>query len=416
MRVIGNTLSARLMLLALHENEVACEWLAGPTVPPPSALALLPGPTLSLAQHSCKLWQQQAEKFQLPLLVPCAFYDLATTPGRCLKLKEEALLDALAGSAAHYTETPPYGVHPRLVLGARHQDVLPQLATELADVLDATLQSLGLYPQPLPESLSADWFQATPTVLTDMQLAAQHFPQLALQPTRQHQLTWALPQPLPAPVAPLLLLHRMPKGHTWLRLTATCFTLHYDGIADPRQHTLSPELDGPTVAALVQHATQLLPLLAKVAPQGPSVRVWGAHSTPDGLPLLGGLAPESPLWLLGGLGANDDLYAPALVEKLLELWRVEDYIESPLKPSRFAGYGAATTRHVPESLVFAEPVALPPRPAPEVHRQATQIAPEAEVKRATEVRMVGKEITSGAGATLRGRNEKPKLQTASIKT
>lgn len=415
MRVIGNTLAARLLLLELHRNEVACEWLVAPEPPLPlGALALLPGPTLSLAQHSRNLWQQWATTLVLPLLEPMAFHDLATTPGRAVKLQEEALLDALAGNAVHYTPSPPYGLHPRLVQGARGEAAAPQLANDIYVQLDAQLAQHGISPLPLPPEVSGAWLQSRPTTLTDMQLAYRHCPHLGLQPGRQHRLEWALPQPLPAPAAPMLLLHRMPRGHTWLWITTTTLALHYDGAADPRQHINSQQPDDVSVAALTQHALQLLPLLGKIGTAAPQINAWATYTTPDGLPLLGNLTQETDLWLLGGMGPMDDLYAPALVEKLLEIWRLDERLESPLEPSRFAAMGKLEQRPVPESLQFTEPAA-PVAAAPEIQRQATQIAPDVEVKRATEVRMVGKEITSGAGATMRGRNEKPKMQTSAVK-
>ena len=182
LRVIGNTLAARLLLLELGRNEVACQWFVGQTTSPPlSALALLPGPTLSLAQHSRNLWQQQATQLNLPLIQPQGFYDLATTPGRATKLHEEALLDALAGEAMHYTATPPYGVHPRLVQGARGHEAAPQLASNIYPLLDGLLAEQNITPQPLPPEMSASWLEAVPTTLTEMAIVAPHLPRVAFR-------------------------------------------------------------------------------------------------------------------------------------------------------------------------------------------------------------------------------------------
>lgn len=409
MRVIGDTLTARLLLRDLLRHEVAVEWLvpAAPRLPLAGDLTLLPGPTLSLAQHSRNRWQALAQEYTFPVLEPLLFYDLATTPGRSLKLREEALLDALAGEACEYVAGTPEGMHPRLVQGARRLPQAPHLAATLVTDLTADLAAAGVQPQPLPTTADEAWLLATPTTLTDMALAAQWLPQLYLQPYRVHCLTWELPQPLPLPKAPVLLLHRMPRGHTWLHLTATQLAVWYDGVADARQNTADTVPDAPTVAALTQHAGQLLPLFARLVKNLPLVQTYTAYGLADNLPLMGALGAESPLWLVGGMGVREALYAPALVERLLELWRVDEHVESLLLPGRFAHIGPQA-RQVPESLVFTEPTPVAPA-EPVVTRPTTQLAPEVEVKRATEVRMVGKEVVSGGSAMLVSKSDKPKV-------
>jgi hypothetical protein len=409
MRVIGNTLTARLLLQDLLANEVAVEWYGPPEAPAALALdlTLLPGPTLSLAQHSRNRWQALAQELPFPVLNSLTMLDLATTPGRAVKLREEALLDALAGEPCEYLDTTPSGFHPRLVQGARRLAPAPQVAETLWADLTAQLAAAGVPLQPLPTEADEAWLLNAPTTLTDMALAARWLPQLYLQPLRVHRLQWPLPQPLPLPEAPLLAVHRMPRGHTWLHLTAQQLTLWYDGLNDPRQRTAEAAADDATVVALAQHAAQVLPLLGRLAAPTPAVaQATTVFVLADGLPLVGPLAVDSPLWLLGGMGVREALYAPALVERLLELWRVEEYVQSPLLPARFAHVGPQALR-VPESLMFTEPT--PAAPAePTVVRPAAQMAPETEVKRATEVRMVGKEVVSGGGTMLLAKPDKAK--------
>jgi hypothetical protein len=409
MRVIGNTLTARLLLRELLANEVAVEWYVSGAPPPLLALdlTLLPGPTLSLAQHSRNRWQALAQELSCPVLSNLTMLDLATTPGRAVKLREEALLDALAGEPCEYLEATPAGFHPRLVQGARRLAPAPQVANTLWDALTEQLAAAGIQPQPLPAEANEAWLLNTQTTLTDMALASRWLPQLYLQPLRLHRLQWPLPQPLPLPEAPLLAVHRMPRGHTWLHLTAQQLTLWYDGLNDPRQRTAETAPDDATVAALAQHAAQLLPLLGRLATPMPAlVQATTVFLLADGLPLVGPLAVDSPVWLLGGMGAREALYAPALVERLLELWRVEEYVQSPLLPARFANVGPQALR-APESLMFAEP-SLPAPTEPTVIRLTAQMAPETEVKRATEVRMVGKEVVSGGNTMLLTKPDKTK--------
>ncbi len=418
MRVIGHSLTACLLVQALLEREVAVVWYASnqssfATLLPD--LTLLPGPTLGLAQVSRALWRRAASLNPLPLLAKAPLADLATTPGRVAKLHEEALLDTLAGEPTSYLETPPLGLQPKLVQGVRWQAEAPLLAAGLHESLLQSLAQKGQRPQPLPTNLSLAWLEAELTTLTDMALAAQLIPALGLKPRRSHCLSWSLTEPLPLPEAPLQLLHRMPKGHAWFQLTTTNLHLWYDGLADPRQANASPDADQATVAALAQHGQQLLPLLARPDIAPPSASAWVEWLMPDSLPLVGPLTPDSAVWLLGGMGVRAGLYAPALIERVMELWDLEEYQAGPYAPQRMAEVALA----VPESLDFPE---RPPTSVADTSKAAavetrgnvTDVAPP-EVKRATEVRMVSKEVTGQSQTPRVTGGNKPKIQMASVK-
>lgn len=424
--LVGHSLTAYFAAWQLVATNTPFVWWANITVPAAEGtpeLALLPCSTLTLSHHGQKLWQQVAE--QVPLLRTVPFADLATTPGRIIKLREEALLDAVAGQDVAYQEKAPHGVHPRLVMGARINQNAPQLVDDFATILKAAL------PQQ-PEArtwATADEFISqlppdTPKVLIADDVLAEML-EVPLQPRRRHTLRWLLPSPLPAPEAPLLLLHRMPKGHTWLMLEDSALQVVYDGVADERQATRSLDAEPSIIAALMAHAQQLLPFFKASKPAAPQVTVFTDWLMPDGLPYLGPWLPpkwkealemrDITLLMAGGTGAREAIYAPALGEKLVELALTTEFIHVPLAPT-------ATRQFQPiESLLFTEPqVAALDSLAHEaphlVQSQHTQLTEEPDIKRMDEVRMVSKpEVTQRA--TIQGNlGKKPRIQTATVKS
>lgn len=424
MLLVGRSLTAYFTAWQLLATGTPFEWWANPNTSAAEGipeLALLPCATLSLSHHGIKLWQQVAE--QLPVVRAVPFADLATTPGRVEKLREEAMLDALAGQVVEYRDIPPQGVHPRLVLGARYCAAAAQLAPDFVAQLKAAL------PQQPMERVWADgegFINQIPpnmpkVLIADDALAANLG--VPVQPRRRHSLVWQLPKPLPFPEAPLLLLHRMPRGHAWLLLEPTSLTLIYDGVADTRQATLADSPDMPTIEALTAHAQQVLPYLRVAGAEAPRVQVTTDWVMPDTLPYLGPWMPPRwqealdmrgvTLFMVGGAGAREAIYAPALAEKLVEVATVQEFMHMPLAPS-----ASRQTEVLPESLRFIEPptawAAAREDEAKVVQAQHTQIAEEPEIKRMEDVRMVGKEV-SRMGAVQDRDSRKPKVQRAAIK-
>lgn len=420
MLLIGHGLTAHFAALNLQNLGVPFLWWRGldESKLGVTSLALLPAPTLSLAQHSRKLWQEtQAKAPHIPLLHPMPFYDLATTAGHENALKQEALLGAVAGEETQFTETPK-GLHPKLVRGVRVALAGPEVHPHALGALQQQVGALGFTPQEVPMPAEAEALRAIlPSgrkVLVADETVAQRVGVITT-PRRCHKITWALPAPLVLPQAPLCFLHRMPRGHAWGWLEAQSLTVIYDGIADPRQATAEASPDAPTVAALETHMRQVFMALKGVTLEAPLVKVVTDVYLPDTLPYAGPLQNHPDIILVGGAGARTALYAPALAEKGVEQILAEEFAMAPLAPNRMP-LGAET----PESLVFVQPeeAAVQTGSSPEkADRLATVKVTEApEVQRMDEIRMVEKKIESGRSATVQEPAIKSKMQMASIKS
>jgi hypothetical protein len=287
-----------------------------------------------------------------------------------------------------------------LVLGARVNHSAPQLVDNFAALLKGALPRA---PKERFWETAEEFINQLPphmhkVLIADDLLARQL--DIQLVPKRRHALVWRLETPLAAPTAPLLLLHRMPKGHAWFMLEEQNLTLVYDGVADEHQETRSSEPDSGTVAALWAHAEQVLPFFKARKPAAPEVTVHTDWLLPDSLPYLGPWAPSLwkdaltmrgiTLFIAGGAGAREAMYAPALGEKLAEMAMATEFVHMPLAPTT-----ARQMASVPESLIFPEPKAedapsyLPTEPNV-MQAQHTQITETPAVKRMGEVRMVNK--------------------------
>ena len=410
--IFGKGLGAWLTALqARRVGMSVCVVQTGAVEEPPLAeLAVMGGPSVSFAQHSLKLWRSLSTP-TAPFTQTRVFTDLATSPELMVKLKEEAMLDALSGENVAFTEQTPSGIAPALCFGARvvpegtvlapHAAVLAQQEAEKAGVRIFTAGVAGVVLQPLTVTLANGTVIAPEHLLLASGAQANHWlPQwglkLPLRPTRMHVMrTSATPEARAAWPAPDgIWLHRLPYGHLFVQVEGVSITATYDGVADPSQATHSHTIHMPTLAALAAHLRQLMPGLASAWGNALHTAVHTGWVTPDYLPAMGNWQGLPQVHVAVGWAGRGALYAPAAAQLVVQqvAGAAAAHHHNPLAPNRFvSGHWQAV--RAPASL--AEPSAtgggIIPTRGP-VYAEHVRFTPGHEVHTAATIHEVGKTV------------------------
>lgn len=437
--IIGDGPVALFTALELHRSGIPVSLVEADfqKAPPPQnpELAFLGGDTALPAFHtfSLELWRQSSTTFGLPPLVQQRQLELATSPGRAEKLKQEALMEALGGENVTFTETLPPYLNKQTVSGVKSWSNAVQVCPGIIPVLQdaVTVRGIPVYPQHVAD-LNLTGALPLSLVLQDgTELAAQHIVlassaaakrlltgggfTLPLRPARGHALHFETP--LPEGMA--LLIHRLKRGHLFIvPTTAQTFDLHYDALLDPHQASAKPQTDTTLTEALTRHMGTLVPSLSSASPSHVTPVIhW---LTPDFMPALGAWQTQPALLLAVGFNGRELAFAPAAARQLsLTLSGDEASFIPEFAPNRFAT-GLWTKVEAPGSLTWDDPKPKlhdVPLPAPE-YMSKVNVVEKAEAHYASTVKQTEKTIITAEKkpTEVRERNTKPRIQTASLKS
>lgn len=437
--IIGSGPVALLTALEAHRQGIPVSLVeadfAAPPPPQNGELAFLGGED-ALAPffaHSLELWRNMASICGLPSPVPQKLLELATTPGRAEKLKQEAILEALGGESVTYTTTLPPYVNREKVAGAKSWPTAIQVAPGMMTLMQDAVAARGIPVYAAPVAvLNLTGALPLSLVLADgTELAAQHVVlasapaakrllstsgfSLPLRPARGQMLHFQTV--LPEGMAQVV--HRLKRGHLFLApVTGQSLHAHYDALLDPLQATATPQADAALAGALAQHIGSLVPPLAGQMPvEVTPVVHW---LTPDFMPALGPWQTQPALVLAVGFNGREMALAPAAAHQLgLYLSGEESHVFAPeFTPNRFAT-GLWSKVNVPGSLNWTEPsvaVQQVPASAPE-YMSKVQVVEKAGAHYASNVKQTEKTIITAEKkpSEMRERHSKPRIQTASLK-
>lgn len=436
--VIGNGLLAMLTVLMLNRKQGEVTWVnppeSAPTLFNPEVMFIggddnLPG----LLQYSLNRWKQLSGEISLPpFLATGLAADLATSPGREAILREEAVVDALGGESATYTQVLPEWLANNAALGLKLWPQAAHLVPELPVLLQTALTNAGnvgilnLSPtaikfdktgQPEVQFATTRPISCTHVVVahepTMLALCAAQNLSLPLRPARGHVLTLQTEKPHGLP----MVLHRLSRGHAFFIPTKPDeVELHYDAINDPTQATFTAAPSPKLAAALHRHAQLLFPALA--ASTLTRVRTVTHWVTPDFLPALGlwGSLPSLAVGVgFGGRGAAlAAAAASVLVGDVLTSSANTSY--AAFRPERFAGGNWQRTAR-PGSLTWREGFGGGPdlREPSATYMDNVQFTEKPEAQYASKVNQVEKTIiTQNREPATRVEKSKPRIQTAAV--
>lgn len=436
--IVGGGPVALLAALMLHRlgTSVTLVGEAPPTNPPINPELMLIGGDDALAalfQSSLEHWRNTPETLGLPaILGTTPAQDLATSPGRAEKYRQEAMLDALGGEPVTFRDEPsPFSP---LSQGYKNWDEAPTLVPTTLQLLQhavaqANISRLAINPsalnvrnpaRPLLELENGTTLHATHIIFTSARALRRVLPPLGLalplRPARGHVLHLQTQGPYGLP----LLLQRLQRGHLFLvPVGPNRVDMHYDAINDPAQSTFNTRHSKALVSALQQHAGTLVPALRGAALLGVNTTTnWLA---PDFLPALG-IWPGLPGLLVGsGWGGRSTAMAAGAAAALVESITTGAPTTNiqALSPNRFAN-GLWQVVKKPGSLTWQEPATDTSRnmmmPKPD-YAEKVNLVETPKPQYAEKVQQVGKTVTETAGrraATISTRG-KPKVQTAGLK-
>ncbi|MBI1308266.1 MAG: FAD-dependent oxidoreductase [Proteobacteria bacterium] len=439
--ILGGGPAALLSALQLHAAKVPAT-LVDPTwesAPPPLCAELafmwgdesLPG----LFHQSLGLWRSAPQRLGLPqLLEDSPYLDLATSPGREAKLREEATLDALGGESITYTTSLPPFLNAQKVRGVKSWPggvrFAPGLLLTLRDAVAARgiavhaarAQSLGVEKDgPVTLTLADGTALTGSHLLLASPAGARKLLEgtpysLPLRPARGHVLTL----PAPAGLALPLLVHRMARGHLFIVPQAnSTVEVHYDALLDPLQATARATPDDQLPAALIQYLSALVPPLF-AAPSPPTAAVCTHWLTPDFLPALGAWESCPQLLYAVGFAGREAAFAAAVANQLTQLVAGDAAATflTDFAPHRFLS-GHWKKQDKPGTLTWSEAAAATSAPSltatPEYMNNVQTVAtPEASY--AGTVKQTEKTVVKPANKPeMRSRNSRPKIQTAGLK-
>lgn len=433
--VIGNGLLAMLAVLMLNRKQGEVTWVnppeATPTLFNPEVMFIggddnLPG----LFQYSLNRWKQLNTELTLPSFLATGLAaDLATSRGREMKLRDEAVVDALGGESATYTRTLPDWLAPHMALGLKLWPTSAYLVPSLPVLLQTALTNAGnvgilnLAPsaikfdktgQPEVQFATTRPINCTHVVVahepTMHMLSMENELPLPMRPARGHVLTLQTSQPHGLP----MVLHRLTRGHVFFIPTKPNeIELHYDAINDPTQATLNTNPSPELVSALHQHAQMLFPSLhGSVLKQVRTITHW---LTPDFMPALG-LWGNLPSLAVGvGFGGRSAALAAAAASVLVSdiLTSSANTSYAAFRPERFA---TGTWQPVgrPGSLSWNDqaPGYGTGHEVATTYMDNVQLTGKAEAQYATKVNQVEKTIITQNRESPARVKEKPRIQTA----
>ncbi|NBX86109.1 MAG: FAD-binding oxidoreductase [Proteobacteria bacterium] len=403
----------------------------------------------SLFQHSINLWRSASERLGLPaLLQPKPTADLASSPGREKLLRDEAVIDALAGEKITFLPTEMLAENLRkwlagsTVRGAKFDEGGQMLVPNLEEILQTAIAErgigtlsaavvgleLGIHGPASVRLTLADGSAVEPSyvVLSSVELAKKLVPAAMLpplRPARGHYLGFDVAPDVASTLDLPLLVTRLQEGHMLIVQRGGHVDVFYDAILEPRQATPKTEPDDALVVNLKQHMEKLFPTLYQhfgPAP-APAVAAYTQWVTPDFLPALGPWSTQPNIIYSVGWVGREVTYAPAAAGNILAfLTRPQEGIASEFKPRRFVE-NTWRQRIVTAGLAWKEEShgAAPTLTGKDAaYMNNVQAAPTANAQYAGSINQVEKAISAVSlkpQTQFREKNSKPKVTTAGIK-
>lgn len=435
--VAGGGTLALLTALMLRKLNIPVT-LAGE--PPPSNPPLNPELMLiggddslpALFQLALEHWRNMHATLGLDVISDAIIaQDLATSPGRAEKLRQEAMIDALGGESVTYVDTPsPFSP---ISEGYKQWNAAPVLKSNTITMLqnavaEAGIPRIALNPASLsianlnrPQITLEDGriLQGSHVIFTSARALRKVLPPLGLslplRPARGHVLRLQTKGRHGLP----MLLQRIKRGHIFLiPVGADRIDVHYDAINDPAQSTFNTKHSPSLVSALQQHITQIAPVLdGATLLEVNTTRNW---LTPDFLPAIGPWPGLTGVLVGTGWGGRASAFAPGAAAILVEAVLGNTTLANiqALAPNRFAN-GLWQVVKQPASLTWQEP--QPDRsislmsPKPD-YAETVNLIETPKPQYAANVQQVGKTVIENAGrreVTIRSK-EKRKIISASL--
>lgn len=435
--VVGGGPLALLTALMLRRLSIPVT-LAGepPPVNPPlnPELMLIGGDDSlpALFQLALEHWRNMYSTLNLDVIYDAVIaQDLATSPGRAEKIRDEAMLDALGGEAVTYVDTPsPFSP---ISEGYKQWNAAPLLKPTTLKMLqnavaEAGIPRIAVNPTALsianlnrPQVTLEDGriLQGSHVVFTSARALRKVLPPLGLalplRPARGHVLRLKTNGRHGLP----MLLQRIRRGHIFIiPVGDDRIDVHYDAINDPAQSTFNTQHSPGLVSALQQHVTQIAPILSDAALiEVNTTRNW---LTPDFLPAIGPWPGLTGVLVGTGWGGRATAFAPGAAATLVEAITGNTTTANiqALAPNRFAN-GLWQVVKQPASLTWKEPAPdrsislLSPKPD---YAETVNLIETPKPQYASNVQQVGKTVIENAGrreVNLRTK-EKRKIMTASL--
>ncbi|MFZ2587000.1 MAG: FAD-binding oxidoreductase [Alphaproteobacteria bacterium] len=391
-------------------------------------------PTTALYAHSLQCWAEVSTRYGSDMgLAVRGTLDLANSAGRATMLSGEAQAEtgtpyaatwvangeALATHAGTplgptvrggkwWAEAPVLSTHTALETLRRDLTAKGLLIWGQDDVIDLLMEGDRITGIRIAGGETA---LAKHTILTTGnsvgRLLKKAGPHLPLRPARTHVLTLSGGDEVGFPV----LVHRLRRGHVWMKRTREGpVMLAYDGIMDPLQATFSQKPDDKIVAALTQHAGQLIPALANATCTATSIQT--AAVTPDFKPVLGAWADLKGLIIATGFGARNYVYAAGAARLVGQIIKGEQtkVDVGPFAPNRFMVGGWQKVEH-PPGLAWKEPLQSAQPQLVGGQKQTdfmdnVQLVEKPEAKFASNVKQVEKKMVTAASSA-KAKEEKP---------